>query len=109
MKKTNIRINDYFLIKKNDQYFLSDITDQEQWINTDNLVNHKGKNVTSKLGELIKQHNLDYNVNFITEQTGGWGGGQLYRNVQTGGWPPSSILSRNTQTGGSGWVMDKIN
>jgi hypothetical protein len=71
MKKTNIRINDYFLIKKNDQYFLSDITDQDQWINTDNLVNHKGKNVTSKLGELIKQYNLDYNVNFITEQTGG--------------------------------------
>ena len=55
MKKTNIRINDYFLIKKNDQYFLSDITDQDQWINTDNLVNHKGKNITSKLQELTEQ------------------------------------------------------
>ena len=61
MKKTNIRINDHFLIKKNDQYFLSDITDQDQWINTDNLVNHKGKNVTSKLQELTEQYNINYN------------------------------------------------
>ena len=29
MKKTNIRINDFFLRKKKDQYFLSDITDQD--------------------------------------------------------------------------------
>ena len=62
MKKTNIRMNDYFLIKKNDQYFLSDITDQDQWINTDNLVNHKGKNITSKLQELTEQYNINYNV-----------------------------------------------
>ena len=67
MKKTNIRINDHFLIKKNDQYFLSDITDQDQWINTDNLVNHKGKNATSKLKELTEQYNINYNVNFIEE------------------------------------------
>ena len=56
MKKTNIRINNNFLIKKNDQYFLSDITNQDQWINTDNLVNHKGKNITSKLQELKEQY-----------------------------------------------------
>ena len=71
MKKTNIRLNDHFLIKKNDQYFLSDITDQDQWINTENLVNHKGKNVTSKIEELKEQYNINYNVNFITEQNGG--------------------------------------
>ena len=91
MKKTNIRINDYFLIKKNDQYFLSDITDQDQWINTDNLVNHKGKNITSKLQELTEQYNINYNVNFITEQSGGWGGmiSLFYKptlNNQVGGW-----------------------
>ena len=90
MKKTNIRINDHFLIKKNDQYFLSDITDQDQWINTDNLVNHKGKNVTSKLQELIEQYNINYNVNFITEQSGGW---------------PDSVRPNiiNKQVGGQGW------
>lgn len=71
MKKTNIRINNNFLIKKNDQYFLSDITNQDQWINTDNLVNHKGKNITSKLQELKEQYKINYNVNFITEQSGG--------------------------------------
>ena len=85
MKKTNIRINDYFLIKKNDQYFLSDITDQDQWINTDNLVNHKGKNVTSKLRELTEQYNINYNVNFITEQSGGWPGSENIFNKQIGG------------------------
>ena len=89
MKKTNIRINDHFLIKKNDQYFLSDITDQDQWINTDNLVNHKGKNVTSKLQELTEQYNINYNVNFITEQSGGW--------------PDSVTLVLNKQVGGTGW------
>ena len=109
MKKTNIRINDHFLIKKNDQYFLSDITDQDQWINTENLVNHKGKNVTSKLQELTDQYNISYNVNFITGQTGGWpnmasrnkavgqtGGGWNGKGIstisklfeQTGGWGP---------------------
>ena len=89
MKKTNIRINDHFLIKKNDQYFLSDITDQDQWINTDNLVNHKGKNVTSKLQELTEQYNINYNVNFITEQSGGW--------------PGTSRSVLNKHVGGSGW------
>ena len=89
MKKTNIRINDHFLIKKNDQYFLSDITDQDQWINTDNLVNHKGKNVTSKLQELTEQYNINYNVNFITEQSGGW--------------PKIAKSILNKQVGGSNW------
>ncbi len=89
MKKTNIRINDHFLIKKNDQYFLSDITDQDQWINTDNLVNHKGKNVTSKLQELTEQYNINYNVNFITGQSGGW--------------PGSSRPLLNKQVGGENW------
>ena len=85
MKKTNIRINDHFLIKKNDQYFLSDITDQDQWINTENLVNHKGKNVTSKLQELTEQYNINYNVNFITEQSGGWSMVRPVLNKQVGG------------------------
>ena len=71
MKKTNIRMNDLFLLKKEDQYYLSDISNSDQWINTENLVNHKGKNVTSKLQELKDQYNISYNVNFITEQTGG--------------------------------------
>ena len=85
------------MIKKNDQYFLSDITDQDQWINTDNLVNHKGKNITSKLQELTEQYNINYNVNFITKQSGGWGmarsniiykqvGGQGWTLEQSGGW-----------------------
>jgi hypothetical protein len=75
--KGNVKINDkvdslnYKLIKKNDQYFLSDITNQDQWINTDNLVNHKGKNITSKLQELKEQYKINYSVNFITEQSGG--------------------------------------
>ena len=98
MKKTNIRINDHFLIKKNDQYFLSDITDQDQWINTENLVNHKGKNVTSKLKELTEQYNINYNVNFITEQSGGWEMAKNILNKQVGG---SNWQNHLEQQGGS--------
>ena len=95
------------MIKKNDQYFLSDITDQDQWINTDNLVNHKGKNITSKLQELTEQYNINYNVNFITEQSGGWGGpSSLFSkqnlNNQVGGWPSFSKSILNKQVGGWG-------
>ena len=71
MKKTNIRINNKFLIKKNDQYFLSDVSNHDQWINTENLVNHKGTNITSKLQELTDKYDISYNVNFITDQSGG--------------------------------------
>ena len=71
MKKTNIRIDNFFLMKKKDQYFLSDIEDHEQWIETDNLLDHKKKNVTSKLSELTNKYNVNYNVNFLTGQSGG--------------------------------------
>jgi len=71
MKKTNIRIDNFFLMKKKDQYFLSDIEDHEQWIETDNLLDHKKKNVTSKLSELTNKYNIKYNVNFLTGQSGG--------------------------------------
>ena len=103
MKKTNIRINDHFLIKKKDQYFLSDITDQDQWINTDNLVNHKGKNVTSKLQELTEQYNINYNVNFITEQSGGWGMARsniIYKQVGGDNW--------HEQMGGGSWGKNPL-
>ena len=88
MKKTNIRINNKFLIKKNDQYFLSDVSNYDQWINTENLVNHKGNNITSKLQELVDKYDISYNVNFITDQSGGWPhpGGGAYKLVQDGGW-----------------------
>jgi len=104
MKKTNIRINDHFLIKKNDQYFLSDITDQDQWINTDNLVNHKGKNVTSKLQELTEQYNINYNVNFITEQSGGWGMVRPVLNKQVGGTGWQGSLEQQ----GGGWGKNPL-
>jgi RecA-family ATPase len=71
MKQTNIRIDDYFVMKNNDQYFLSDIDDYEQWRETDNLLDHKKKNVTSKLSELMNKYNVKYNVNFLTGQSGG--------------------------------------
>ena len=71
MKKTNIRIDNYFLMKKKDQYFLSDIDDYEQWRETENLLDHKKKNVTSKLSELTNKYNVNYNVNFLTGQSGG--------------------------------------
>ena len=100
MKKTNIRINNIFLIEKNNQYFLSDVSNQDQWINTNNLASHKGKNITSKYQELSEKYGVDYNVNFITNLSGGgWGMGKV---VQSGGWGMKNIK----QSGG--WGMKNI-
>ena len=71
MKKTNIRINNKFLIKQNDQYFLSNVSDYDKWINTNSLENHKGNNITNEYKELSETYDIYYNVNFITSQKGG--------------------------------------
>uniref|UniRef100_A0A6C0C4M9 Uncharacterized protein n=1 Tax=viral metagenome TaxID=1070528 RepID=A0A6C0C4M9_9ZZZZ len=71
MKKTNIRINNMFLIKDNSKYFISDISDSDMWINTIDLNDHKGNDVTTYYKELSEQYGVNYNINFITSQSGG--------------------------------------
>jgi len=71
MKKTNIRINNNFLIKNNNQYFLSDISDYNEWIKINTLENHKKNNVTNQYLELSEKYGIDYNINFILNQSGG--------------------------------------
>ena len=119
MKKTNIRINNNFLIKQNDEYFLSDVSDYDSWINTNDLNDHKGNNVTNEYQELSDKYSINYNVNFITNQSGGWGpkviqsGGWGGKVIQSGGgWGPKVIQSggwgsfkKDIQSGG-GWPFE---
>ena len=103
MKQTNIRIDDYFVMKNNNQYFLSDIDDYGQWRETDNLLDHKKKNVTSKLSELMNKYNVKYNVNFLTGQSGGWPfAGPTDKKNQSGGW--ANNVFNKIQSGGS-WTL----
>ena len=68
MKKTNIRINNFYIIldKKGNKYYLSDIDDFELWKNLNNseIKKHRKENVTKMLKEYIEENNISSNVNF---------------------------------------------
>ena len=69
MKKTNIRLNNHFIIENNKKYFLSDIDDLESWksIKNKDLKKSSKDDITQILNDLLKKHNLKSNVNFIHE------------------------------------------
>tara|TARA_B100000214_G_scaffold367185_1_gene337028 strand:+ start:2509 stop:2766 length:258 start_codon:yes stop_codon:yes gene_type:complete len=67
MKKTNIRIKNQFIIEENNSYYLSSIKDIQKWKNyeEDNLDSIQGENITEKLNDLMKLHDIYSNVNFF--------------------------------------------
>ena len=68
MKKTNLRINNYYIFKKNNLFYLSDIYNYEDWkkIKTNNLEKFlKNNDCTEKLNELKNLYDINSNVNFI--------------------------------------------
>ncbi len=67
MKKTNIRIKNQFIIEENNSYYLSSIKDIQKWKNyeEDNLDSIQGENITEKLKDLMKLHDIYSNVNFF--------------------------------------------
>ena len=67
MKKTNIRINNLFLIiDKNNNYYLSDIDDIEEWKEKKNLElkEYKNNDVTNIINNLMEENNIISNTNF---------------------------------------------
>tara|TARA_B100000427_G_C15163087_1_gene443910 strand:+ start:270 stop:539 length:270 start_codon:yes stop_codon:yes gene_type:complete len=71
MIKTNLRINNFFIVmKKKDnstKYYLSDIDEINTWKNTSNklLKDYMKNDVTDKICKLLQENNVSSNVNFI--------------------------------------------
>ena len=68
MKKTNLRINNFFVFQKDEKYYLTDIDVLDDWKNTDNKKLNdfiKDNDTTDKLKDLIKSYEINANINFI--------------------------------------------
>jgi hypothetical protein len=70
MKKTNIRINNFYIIEDGKEYFLSDIKDIKEFKkleddDDDILKKHKMDDITNKLFSLMEEHEIYSSVNFI--------------------------------------------
>ena len=69
MKKTNIRIKSSFIFEDKNEYFLSSISDIQQWkdLKEDDFNEIKGEDVSIKLKKLMKEYDIYTNVNFYDE------------------------------------------
>ena len=66
MKKTNLRMNNFFVIEDGKQYFLTTIDELDEWKKKhDDLKKLKKNDVTKKLRKLMNHHNIYANVNFF--------------------------------------------
>ena len=74
MSKTNIRINNAFLCYEDEKYYLSKITNIDEWNKTssDDLKDNL-KEVTEEVTKLMEEFNESSNVNFFIDKglTGG--------------------------------------
>jgi hypothetical protein len=59
MRKTNLRINNFFILEDKNKFYLSDIDLLEEWIELSkkDLKPYLKKEVTEKLQELLTKHN----------------------------------------------------
>jgi len=67
MRKTNLRINNFFILEDKKKFYLSDTDTLEGWneLPKKDLKPFLKKEVTEKLQGLLKKHNCKSNVNFI--------------------------------------------
>ena len=66
MRKTNLRINNVFIIEDNGKHYLSNIDDPDEWSNLESSeLKKKGKDITKKLKELMDEYGISSNVNFF--------------------------------------------
>lgn len=68
MKKTNLRINNFYILRKNKLFYLTDIDTHEEWLkskDSDLEKFLKNNDCTQKLNELKNLYDINSNVNFI--------------------------------------------
>jgi len=101
MRKTNLRINNFFILEDKKKYYLSDIDLLEEWINLPkkDLKQYLEKEVTEKLQELLKLHNCKSNVNFIVQN--------IEKSLMSGGSPgPVKVIRLDKDLGlKGGWGL----
>ena len=70
MKKTNMRLNNYYLLFSKDKFYLSDIDLLEDWKDfkmTELKKFLKNSDCTDKINELKDKYDVSSNVNFIID------------------------------------------
>tara|TARA_Y100000389_G_scaffold173843_1_gene183313 strand:+ start:254 stop:520 length:267 start_codon:yes stop_codon:yes gene_type:complete len=69
MKKTNIRVNNFFIVEDKGKYYTSDIDVLEDWnlLSKKELKKYITADISDKLDKLMETHSLQMNVNFIVE------------------------------------------
>ena len=103
MKKTNIRIHNSFIIEDGNSYYLSSITNMDEWktIDDKDLEDSKKNDVSKKLSDLMEQYEIFSNVNFYDteeedvkkidlEKKGGEWMMLSEKNKLFGGWKPKN-------------------
>lgn len=66
MRKTNIRVNNVFIIEEDGKHYLSDIDQIDKWMELPKGdLQKKGKDITEKISSLLDDHEISSNVNFI--------------------------------------------
>ena len=66
MRKTNIRVNNVFIIEEDGKHYLSGVDQVDEWSDLqDEKLKKKGKDITKKLSALLDKHEISSNVNFI--------------------------------------------
>lgn len=84
MKKTNLRINNFFIIENNSDFFISDINDLEKWKECNSLkkfINEKN-NKSNILNSLMKEFDIYSNINFIINENEKSGGKKNLKNKE---------------------------
>ena len=69
MDKTSIRMNDRFVLKNKNQYFITDVDVLDVWRN-ESVNNLDTTDITDQLNELIRKHDINEKVNFIVKDEG---------------------------------------
>jgi hypothetical protein len=71
MEKTSIRINNHFIVKKNGEYFSTDVDILNDWKEDMDIDSLTLKNVNQQVNDLINTYKIHEKVNFIVGQMGG--------------------------------------
>jgi len=64
-----IRMNNKFVYKKDNKYYLTDISNRSKWLKMSDSEKNKckGKDVTKQVKSLLKKHGSKSNINFKTK------------------------------------------
>lgn len=71
MVSSHIRMNNMFVYKKNNKYFLTTVNNKVKWskMSDSEKESCKGTDITSQVKSLLRKHGSKYNMNFKTNSS----------------------------------------